>query len=133
MVGWLLTDTANALSFVVPAYAAMFAVMGFGAGAVFSGVLRAVEGRRTFDELSLGRFTMWGAFGGILLAGGMIATGGAGAVTGVIGVGLMALLGAGSAAGTLALARRPVDAHFPKVGQGEPAPGEGTLGPGNSR
>src|SRR5687767_3141106 len=73
-------------------------MVGFLAGAVFSLVLWAAEGRRKFDELSPGRFSFWGAAGGVLLGG-------------VLGAALVVLpiivaLSAGSAFGTLALARR---------------------------
>lgn len=79
-------------------------------GALFSGVLRLTEGRRSFDELSLPRFTAWGAVGGLLLGGTAVfaslwGAGGPAVVSGVVVV-ASAALGAGSAAGTLLLARR---------------------------
>ena len=83
-----------------------WAILGFIGGATFSVVLGIAGGRRRFDEMSLPRFAAWGAVGGLLLgmvlfamyrddswAMGLVAT----------------LLGAGSAAGSLALARRADD------------------------
>ncbi len=91
-----------------------FAMCGFAGGAAFSVVLSATEGRRRFDEMSLPRFAAWGAVGGFLLAMPMflpvlLAATGPPALywfgTSVV----VALLGAGSAAGSLALARRADD------------------------
>lgn len=45
-----------------------FGALGFLAGTTFSGVLGLVEGRRRFDQMSLPRFTGWGAVGGFLLS-----------------------------------------------------------------
>ncbi len=93
-------------------YAGWFAVLGLVGGAGFSAVLRIAEGRRRFDELSLPRFTIWGALGGLALGGLAIAAGlwgpGLTLVDAVI-LGTSTLLGAGSAAGSLALARRSAD------------------------
>lgn len=47
----------------------LFGLFGFLAGTAFSGVLGIVEGRRRFDQMSLPRFAVWGAVGGILLTG----------------------------------------------------------------
>ena len=72
-----------------------FAVWGLIGGAIFSMTLGVAEGRRTFDEMSLPSFAVLGAVVGLfvsgLLAGGYF---------------VFPLLGAGSAAGSLALARR---------------------------
>jgi hypothetical protein len=46
----------------------LFGLLGFLAGATFSGVLATVEGRHRFDRLSLPRFAGWGAVGGLLLS-----------------------------------------------------------------
>jgi len=87
------------------------ALAGFILGGSFSVVL-AMEGRdRAFHEISLLRFTIWGAVGGLLVSAPL--------VLGTVGVGgwlagpkllvaasALAGLGAASAAGTLALARR---------------------------
>jgi hypothetical protein len=83
----------------------LFGLLGFLAGATFSGVLGIVEGRRRFDQLSLPRFAGWGALGGLLLSGILALVAGLGGEFLVLGP-VFALAGAGSAAGTLALARR---------------------------
>ena len=84
-------------------FAGVFAVMGFISGAAFSAVLGIAEGRRTFDEMSLPRFAGWGALGGVLLQLVMV---GLGQPISVVMIGLSALMASGSAAGSLALARR---------------------------
>ena len=98
--------------------AAQFAALGFVGGATFSLVVRAIEGRRRFDQMSLPRFAAWGGVGGLMIwaARGLIGASEMGLVgsvglpgpTWVFGIpgGIIVLLGAGSAAGTLALARR---------------------------
>ena len=78
-----------------------------------------MEGRgRAFDEISLLRFTIWGAFGGLLMWAPLALTlvGAAGWSVGgtdllelALTTTVLALLGAGSAAGTLVLARRADD------------------------
>jgi len=96
------------LGVIAANYAAMFGVLGFVGGAIFSTVLSVAEGRRRFDQLSLPRFVAWGALGGLLL-GGLAATAGllgSGlTILGAVIAGVSTLLGAGSAAGTLAIAR----------------------------
>ena len=87
------------------------AVIGFISGAAFSVVLGVAEGRRTFDEMSLPRFAAWGALSGLLVSLGLslfMASPGGSVIVARVLVMLMvpALLGAGSAAGSLALARR---------------------------
>jgi len=82
-----------------------FALLGFLAGVTFSGVLGIVEGRRRFDQMSLPRFAGWGAVGGLLLSGIFAWAAGLGGEFLVLGP-VFALAGAGSAAGTLALARK---------------------------
>ncbi len=85
-----------------------FGVVGFIGGVTFSTVLGIAEGRRRFDEMSLWRFAGWGALGGLLvpmlLLGGFWSEG-----PEWLFVGVYTLLGAGSAAGSLALARRADD------------------------
>lgn len=85
-----------------------FGLLGFLAGVTFSGVLAMVEGRRTFDQLSIPRFAFWGGAGGLLLAGIFViasAALGAGSLD-LLTMGVVfGLAGAGSAAGSLALAR----------------------------
>jgi len=93
----------------------MFPVGGFVAGAAFSVVLGIAESRRRFDEMSIPRFAGWGAVGGLLLFG---LAGGAG--PGIYGMAvngsIMAFLCAGSAAGSLALARRADDRELLEAG-----------------
>ena len=101
-------------------YAVTFGVLGVIGGTIFATVLRLAEGGRSFDQLSLPRFVAWGALGGLLLGGLAVAAGllGAGLTTlGAVIVGASTLLGAGSAAGTLLIARA---AH----GQASPTGGE---------
>ena len=100
--------------------AAAFAIMGFIGGAVFSVVLGIAEGRRRFDEMSLPRFAGWGAVGGLLTMALVLAVSASAPgvtlpfvlVAGVVG----ALMGAGSAAGSLALARRADDRELLDAG-----------------
>jgi len=93
-------------------------MVGFVAGALFSVVLGVVGHDRNFHELSLRRFTAWGAVGGFLLSlvPAAFVVLGLGTfnpnvvptvwhLTGIIAVPLT-LLGAASAAGTLLIARR---------------------------
>lgn len=89
-----------------------FGLLGFLAGAAFSGVLGIVDGRRRFDQMSLPRFAGWGALGGLLLSGVLVLAAGLGGEFLVLGP-VFALAGAGSAAGTLALARRADERGLP--------------------
>lgn len=88
----------------------LWALLGFLAGVTFSGILAVAEGRRSFDQMSLPRFAVWGAVGGLLFSGLfalIVALGGDTVVLehlGALGP-VFALAGAGSAAGSLALAR----------------------------
>ncbi len=85
-----------------------FGSLGFIGGAIFSTVLGITEGRRRFDEMSVWRFGGWGALGGLLLP--MLVLGGPAGLAGEgLFVGLVTVLCAGSAAGSLALARRADD------------------------
>src|ERR1043166_5265763 len=92
----------------------MFAAFGFVAGVIFSGVLGLVEGRRRFDQMSLPRFAAWGAAGGLLLSTTFVL---AVSLAGdpaflwnlVVAAPVFAVAAAGSAAGSLALARRAQD------------------------
>lgn len=96
------------------------AVPGFVGGAIFSVVLGVAGRRRRFDQLSLGRFAAWGALGGFLLSlvpPAMVVLGLATPAAGALGLwrltvvvsGPLALLGAASAAGSLAVARAGED------------------------
>jgi len=92
----------------------MFGAFGFVAGVIFSGVLGLVEGRRRFDQMSLPRFAAWGAAGGFLLSAAFVLAvslaGDPAFLWNLVVVGpVFAVAGAGSAAGSLALARRAQD------------------------
>lgn len=105
---------------VVVRYVALFAVLGLVGGGIFSTVLSLTEGRRRFDELSLPRFAAWGALGGLLLGGLAVMASilGAGITPlGAVIAGTSTLLGAGSAAGSLALARSTDDRQLLEVGE----------------
>ncbi|NNF15029.1 MAG: hypothetical protein HKN72_17520 [Gemmatimonadetes bacterium] len=111
-------------------FAAQFAVLGFIGGTTFSMVLGATEGRRRFDQMSLTRFAAWGAIGGlmmlavrepiaesvmrVLVSVGMPGVNWAYGISGSI----IVLLGAGSAAGSLALARSVDDQELLEAGEG---------------
>ena len=84
-----------------------FAALGFIGGATFSVVLSLTEGRRRFDQLSLPRFALWGAFGGALMSLTMAAFGESAAFVNTVT--FFAVLGAGSSAGSLVLARKAED------------------------
>ncbi len=107
VVAWVLgLDPASGIA----EGAAVGVIMGFVAGAAFSTVLGITEGRRRFDEMSLPRFAAWGAVGSFLLALPLLLLSDPLALDWVFGIsGVVALLGAGSAAGSLALARRADD------------------------
>ena len=106
---------------LVVGFGAQYAAMGFVGGAAFSVVLGMTESRRRFDQMSLPRFAAWGALGGLFMSVfkdtigyfllGLLGTIGVPSftVTSVISAGVITLLGAGSAAGSLALARRADD------------------------
>ena len=98
---------------------ATFGVMGFIFGVAFSMVLGNVKRRRRFDAMSFPRFAVWGTFGSVLLAVLVVSMEWGGATLGdVLVAGLVTLLGAGSAAGSLALARRAYDREFLEAGEG---------------
>lgn len=83
---------------------------GFLSGVIFSIVLSIAGRRRRFDELSLSRFTTWGAAAGLLLGMLPMAVGTRNPELPLwvpfVVVGSITVLGALSAAGSLALARR---------------------------
>ena len=92
----------------------VYALAGFVAGTAFSGVLGLADGRRSFHQMSLGRFAAWGALGGFPLGLYMSWLNGDFGVEGTIAGALLmiatpTLLGAVSAAGSLALARSADD------------------------
>jgi hypothetical protein len=82
-----------------------FGLLGFLAGATFSGVLGILGRRRRFDQMSLPRFAGWGALGGLLLSGIFVLAAGLAGEFMVLGP-VFTMAGAISAAGTLVLARR---------------------------
>ena len=96
-----------------------FSVIGFIGGSAFSAVLGLAEGHRTFAKMSLSRFAGWGAVGGLLLFMPLFMVFGEGIWLGtVVMAGVVALIGAGSAAGSLALARRADDGDLLKAHEG---------------
>ena len=110
LTGWLTGMFFDfPLGVVATNYAVMFGVLGFIGGAIFSIVLSLAERHRSFDQLSLPRFVAWGAAGGVLLGGLAVTAGllGSGAtLLGAVMIGAATRLGAGSAAGTLAIAKK---------------------------
>ena len=92
-----------------------FGAFGFVAGVTFSGFLALIEGNRRFDQMSLPRFAGWGAAGGFLLAAIFVSVvalvdEGPSFLWNLVVLGpVFAVAGAGSAAGSLALARRAED------------------------
>jgi hypothetical protein len=99
-----------------------FGLFGFVAGVTFSGVLGLVERRRRFDQMSLRRFAGWGAVGGLLLSAIFVlavalAEDSAFLWNLVVLGPVFAVAGAGSAAGSLALARMAEDRELPKAGE----------------
>ena len=84
----------------------VFGILGFVTGATFSVVLGVVEARRRFDQMSVPRFAALGGIAGFLFSVPLNLTGG----ELVVWLGpVVALAGAVSAAGTLALARKAED------------------------
>lgn len=96
-----------------------FGFLGFLAGVTFSAVLGVAERRRTFRQMSLPRFAIWGGLGGLLFAGPFVLAAGLGAGA-FLGLGaLFAAAGAACAAGSLALARTAEEApQERRLGQG---------------
>ncbi|MDX1395976.1 MAG: hypothetical protein R3195_16460 [Gemmatimonadota bacterium] len=92
------------------ANALLFAVAGFVGGTAFSAVLAIAERSREFHEMSIPRFAGWGALGGAALSVLLLTTGGSGAavpaLTQLLIAGAVTAMGAGSAAGSLAIARK---------------------------
>lgn len=108
LLGLLITTGSTGAD--VP-YPLGFGALGFVAGITFSVVLRLTEGRRRFDQMSLPRFAAWGGVGGFLFSAifvvGMTLAEGPSFLGNLVVLGpVFALAGAGSAAGSLALARR---------------------------
>jgi hypothetical protein len=105
----------------IAGFALQFATLGFIGGAAFSVAFTAAEGRHRLDEMSLSRFALWGAVGGLLMWGvrttvgwslmGLLHDIGLPAFSWVYTIPgeVIVLLGAGCAAGSLAMARRADD------------------------
>ena len=84
----------------------VFGLLGFIAGIIFFGILVLFEGRRTFDQMSLPRFAVWGGIGGILLSAVWTRAVSLGWVDVVAIAPTFAIASALCASGSLALARR---------------------------
>ena len=91
----------------------IFGVLGFIAGVIFSAILALTEGRRRFDQMSLPRFAVWGATGGLLLSAvfAKAASLGWGDVLAIAPT--FAVACAVCASGSLAVARRAVSRELP--------------------
>ncbi len=108
-----------------------FGLLGFLAGVMFSGVLAIVEGRRRFDQMSLPRFAAWGGIGGLLLSGIFVLAAALGGEALLVLGPVFALAGAGSAAGSLALARRRKTGTCPTPARAWARPGLPRMRRGN--
>ncbi|MFQ5691360.1 MAG: hypothetical protein ACE5HQ_13955 [Gemmatimonadota bacterium] len=115
-VGWtivgiltvMIADGLGLNTDVVDIWIPVFAYPAFIGGVTFSAVLGIAGRRRRLDELSLPQFAGWGALGGLLVAAFIVTMGTIAGFPGwslVIGS-IVTLLCTGSAAGSLALARR---------------------------
>ncbi len=105
-----------------------FGALGFLGGVTFSGLLAVVERRRRFDQMSIPRFAGWGAVGGLVFSVlflVVLALAGEPALQFAMLSVVFALAGAGSAAGSLVLARSGEDRDALDAG-GEGS-GEGFL------
>jgi hypothetical protein len=92
---------AHPLTRLVDMWPQTLAIPSFVGGVVFATVLGIAGRRRRFDELSLPRFTAWGAVAGVLLGGLALSIGAPLAF-----IGITTLWCAVAAAGSLTLARR---------------------------
>ena len=102
-------------------FARQHAALGFVGGATFAAMLRLTEGRRRFDELRIPKFAAWGGLGGFLIGAGYVGAWWILAGAGVDAadaqwVATATLLGAGSAAGSLAIARVADDRQLLEAG-----------------
>jgi len=97
-------------------FTGVWTIWGGVSGVLFALLLRATERRRTLRGLSLARTSLWGGLGSMALPVGLIGfdlvSGRAGSPLydwrpALVTLGASALLGAGSAAATLLVARRP--------------------------
>jgi len=69
----MLMEFVDPQGLVADIWPAVLAYPAFLGGVVFSVVLGVVARRRRFDELSLPQFAGWGALGGLLLGGSVVA------------------------------------------------------------
>jgi hypothetical protein len=103
-------------------FALVFAPLGFLTGVGFSGILVAIEGRRSFDRMSLPRFAGWGAASGLLLSGifvvGAVLRGGDAWGEFLLFGPALAVASAACSAGSLALARRAERRELPRADRG---------------
>jgi hypothetical protein len=106
LVGGLIELIDNVLPGALPWIARVdmwpqtLAIPGFVGGVIFSVVLGIVGSRRRFGDLSLPRFTAWGAIAGVLLGALTLALGAP-----AIFLGIMTVGSAIAASGSLVLAR----------------------------
>jgi hypothetical protein len=84
----------------------IFGVLGFVAGLGFSTILTLAEGRRRLDQMTLPRFALWGALGGVLLSAVFSKAASLAAGDVLMIVPTFAIASAVCASGSLALARR---------------------------
>ena len=96
------------LSVVIFPFAYSWAKMGFLGGTLFSIVLGIAEGRTRLDQMSIPRIAAWGGIGALLFAT-PIAIGLGLTTEMLVGLPFVVLLGAGSAAGSLVIARAAQD------------------------
>ena len=120
LVGGLMEAIANFVPSLnaVDMWIPVFAIPGFVGGMLFSVVLGIAGRNRRFDELSLPLFAVWGAVPGLLfglLSFGMDAYYGTwwSLLRMALAIGLPAILGAGTATATLAIARLPARTFKP--------------------
>ncbi len=113
-VAWFAGGMALVIAFPGAAdvpFPILWAGLAFVGGVVFSAAVGIGERRRGFDQMSLPRFAGWGAVGGLVLSLLFVSAAALfGEMTplrhlGVLGP-VFAFAGAGSAAGSLALARK---------------------------
>jgi len=104
----------------VVSVALWYGVGGFVLGSGFAVVLTTVDGRKTFEELTLGRTALWGALTGVGLAivVGLV-VGDTPLAVFVASASTIGAVTAGLAAGTLSLARRAPPELGPGAGQDE--------------
>src|SRR5689334_11137581 len=98
----------------------VFGVLGFIGGVIFSAVLTLTEGRRSFDQLSLPRFAVWGGVAGLLLSAFFTRLASLGAGDVLIVAPVFVLACSACASGSLALARRGARLEL-RDGRGNPA------------